>query len=1374
MLHFNDKDLLVNLVNPIHLVKSLEFETRFGRFYGTAAARKFKSGIHPHAFFQIQKQIAAGNAAGFQVEKIAPEISHEISFNHTPFALVGYQLPVKPSIWKNKVPFQPTVGQIQPLQKQVLLKEHQKAEGIAGKTNVDVTEYNVRFSIAKEVTSLTAPAVGPLLPQFIRMKIRESFKLKSPLLNVKGARGTMSQQSVFQMDFTIVQEVNVNAGETIESAFHRAGQQKPKFELEIEYIGNKLTSQVFQPKPSTLINDLEKLVQLCLLTINNATPASVESHVLDVYAEVTDQPMEIAAQSDRVPTETEKHNKLKFIGPKPVAFTAEHINTLRHNRYAVTDKADGERMFLLITDGNGYLIKTDMTVVQTGWKYPDSAEKILIDGEYIDKNRLYLAFDMAASDEKNLWFEDRLERLEKVVEKLKKESVLEKFKIRVKRYYFTNVFSGGKEIWETKRDYKIDGLIYQPLDIEYHSGVVESELRILKWKPAEETTIDFFIIKVPQKTENELWTLYVKTSKTGVAGGVFALGGFGHVRPFEPKQIAKELGTELPAAAVDDAQVKMVQINRFTRDINDEPFINQSVIECRWDAIRGQFIPIRNRWDKFTEGKAGNFESIALATWKQIFNPVTVDKIFDLSLIPPKPLIPRSFPKPGSPKSPPRSPKLKIQVKEKVPEREESALIAMRDFHNWIKRSLIMEYAKGKGRKTVLDLASGKGGDLHKFHAAGVETVVGLDIDQPSINEAKRRYVEAKLKQLKGLKAYYYHLDIATQSVFTELTRQGINTDFGLVNCQFALNFFFRSEDRLDRFFKNVAENLTLGGHFIGTALNGRKVYKLLEKLGKGEKIASDQTLSPVYKIEKKYENKGDFDKLPLTGEKIHVYLAGDTVLSRGQDEWLVNFEKLDKYVEKYGLQRILLKDFGNYLPQYSGKKMSANEHEFSQLNTAFVYVKTTPSKYQLLREPLPLSPMTPGSSEPAPKSPFKFPSPPSSPDEIENKLKDWKKLSAGWQTKLNADESSAWYKRDCGGEGDCQFLSIAYGLNYSRDKQDWTDTKLRQMVATEIKNMSDQDFDEIRPFFEPKYIDVAAPKDQIADMIKKRGEYWGDNITLQILSKRLGINFMIFDNEAKNILKVECARSDKHCKWMGLFLSKGHYVLVGRADSTGKKAQVLFSDSEISNVKHLFVKSPSPKKLPTPQKTPKKPRKSSKPKKPKKSRSKSPREKMPQELEDFKGKLLAGDQLTKAIKLLKKHKKEETKHMTKEQLLQRNEQVKASNKEYRKREKSRKQSRSPKKSKSRSKSPKERSKSKSKSPTRTKRSSSGSSKSSKSSKGSKGSKGSTKAKSGPCLDKTGKDKTLVQLREMAKRAYLSSTGTKDELCARLKANNIF
>ncbi len=261
-----------------------------------------------------------------------------------------------------------------------------------------------------------------------------------------------------------------------------------------------------------------------------------------------------------------------FIGPSPLTLETKHIvannegtniPNIRHN-YTVTDKADGERKLLFISDnGRIYMINTNMAVIFTGTMTDEKTLfNSIIDGEHIkyDKNgnyiNLYAAFDIyyvngisvrelafmriAGEDEvpDNKY---RLLLLLKAIGLIKQYSVLDTglkqneskapgkatdknkacdFVIKCKEFYQgtdeVSIFQGCSTILSNIKDgiyqYNTDGLIFTPCNTGVGSDRVGEAGKLkkiswgmaFKWKPVEFNTIDLLVSVRKDKNGKDL------------------------------------------------------------------------------------------------------------------------------------------------------------------------------------------------------------------------------------------------------------------------------------------------------------------------------------------------------------------------------------------------------------------------------------------------------------------------------------------------------------------------------------------------------------------------------------------------------------------------------------------------------------------------------------------------------------------------------------------------------------------------------------------------------------------------------------------------------------------------------------------------------
>jgi hypothetical protein len=136
---------------------------------------------------------------------------------------------------------------------------------------------------------------------------------------------------------------------------------------------------------------------------------------------------------------------------------------------------------------------------------------------------------------------------------------------------------------------------------------------------------------------------------------------------------------------------------------------------------------------------------------------------------------------------------------------------------------------------------------------------------------------------------------------------------------------------------------LKVGGHFIGTSLDGGRVYKMLEKDEMKEGKIGDDLL---WKITKEYDiTKWDGKKTNI-GHRIEVFVS---TIGISHKEYLVNYDFLKTICEEYGLEMVEMRGFEeSYLEALDSetefendlRAMNAVEKEFSFLHNQFKFIK--------------------------------------------------------------------------------------------------------------------------------------------------------------------------------------------------------------------------------------------------------------------------------------------------------------------------------------------------------------------------------------------------------------------------------------------------
>ena len=98
-----------------------------------------------------------------------------------------------------------------------------------------------------------------------------------------------------------------------------------------------------------------------------------------------------------------------------------------------------------------------------------------------------------------------------------------------------------------------------------------------------------------------------------------------------------------------------------------------------------------------------------------------------------------------------------------------------------------------------------------------------------------------------------------------------------------------------------------IGGYFIGTSYDGKKVFNYLRNKNVNESVTfnDENTGKKIWEITKKYENSDFKDDASSIGYTIEVFQES---INKAFDEYLVNFDYLTVIMEKHGF-KLLNKD---------------------------------------------------------------------------------------------------------------------------------------------------------------------------------------------------------------------------------------------------------------------------------------------------------------------------------------------------------------------------------------------------------------------------------------------------------------------------------
>lgn len=214
---------------------------------------------------------------------------------------------------------------------------------------------------------------------------------------------------------------------------------------------------------------------------------------------------------------------------------------------------------------------------------------------------------------------------------------------------------------------------------------------------------------------------------------------------------------------------------------------------------------------------------------------------------------------------------------------------AIRKYHNSIKRDLIMKLAAAdfKDGKVVVDLGAGKGGDLGKYQAAKIKSLIAVEPNPVFAAE-----LGVRAEGLKAKRQLSFALEVvparAQDNNVIALALKGKKADAAAMF--FSLSFFFENNLALIELVRTLNESVEKDGYFIGTTIDGEAVRAALE--GKEEISFGPVTIRKQYK---------DFSGPIEFGKAIDYIYADSATVIDTQREYLVDWALFVKRLAEQG-----------------------------------------------------------------------------------------------------------------------------------------------------------------------------------------------------------------------------------------------------------------------------------------------------------------------------------------------------------------------------------------------------------------------------------------------------------------------------------------
>lgn len=681
--------------------------------------------------------------------------------------------------------------------------------------NVDTDEFNFRASFKTEKKLAKSSGVIKAIvrdwdntKKIFRLVTRYTFQhIEYP--NVK-VDISIVRSSKKNKDGFMVRQYNTRDAEIFT--------QPPSYEVEIEVFNDRF-NDITRIENERLLNTLRKTIRIVLMGLQRSKyPISYPEmkQISNEYIEL------VYGKEERQPRWLSPKN---FIGPSSISLEQKNIQPLSEDidvpnirrPYTVTDKADGERKMMYISEsGKIYFIDTSMRVQFTGMITNSKEHKrSLLDGEFITKGidgsiYKYAAFDIyynSGEDQRKKHFinigdveaekkmEYRLNVLNEFVRTLKPTSVVKNAQpldISTKLFEVSvdekTIFNKCAIIYKNAEDnlypYETDGLIFTPCDLgvgmykgqDKPNNFKKTWEHSFKWKPPQFNTIDFLVKTVKNEAgQDVVKTIFEEgndmssTSSLNKYKSLVLCVGYdekihGYMNPCEqviqgnvPKQ-GSETGEEgyrpLPF-------------------IPTNPFIENSYLcNIMLSGFGADTMTVEDDTTQvITDNTIVEFKYVASNEpgWRWIPIRVRSDKTDELrsgvknygNAYHVAESVWRSINNPIT--------KEMITTGVNIPLMEEnddvyynpygiSLTKPMRDFHNLYVKNTLIRAVSPKGG-SLIDLAVGKGGDIPKWIEAKLKFVLGIDVSKDNIenrvNGACARYLNYRKEHTRMPRALF-------------------------------------------------------------------------------------------------------------------------------------------------------------------------------------------------------------------------------------------------------------------------------------------------------------------------------------------------------------------------------------------------------------------------------------------------------------------------------------------------------------------------------------------------------------------------------------------------------------------------------------------
>ena len=290
----------------------------------------------------------------------------------------------------------------------------------------------------------------------------------------------------------------------------------------------------------------------------------------------------------------------------------------------------------------------------------------------------------------------------------------------------------------------------------------------------------------------------------------------------------------------------------------------------------------------------------------------------------------------------------------------------VRKFHNSVKvrlYNLAHTYADLENNRfpSILELACGRGGDLHKWKKTGFKNVIAVDYDPNAIDEAMER---VKKIETKPMRIKFSVVDLSKPGLASKIgVIKGGNPTFDVVSMHFAIQYLCEQVNVLERFLRDVAFMIKPGGCFVGSYPDAGEISKLLQSTEEPVEVSQplqhrrptpskNSSLNECPRLgiaNRNSSSKKNFDNgflkihefHDMPGISFHADFGTDSYFEAfgTSTEYPVMWEHIVKVLDSFGLVLVKNTSFPAY-SEVNGFILTEQELQFSRVFKSFVFQK--------------------------------------------------------------------------------------------------------------------------------------------------------------------------------------------------------------------------------------------------------------------------------------------------------------------------------------------------------------------------------------------------------------------------------------------------